>query len=330
MKIFIPGAGGKVLHIKCLQELPSVQSVVISDIHPWAYGHFVADASYLLPPFEDPQFLSQFVRVYERERFDVCLPLHDASLKLFSDQRDTLAKYPFLLAINSPDTIDLAADKLSLHRFFVRHSIPTPPMHTVADFQKLTNPKFPYYLKPRYIHLRGTERQMFMKLQDQYDVEHTLRRIGSRGDDFVIQEFVSGTEINIDFFCDAEGQVRSIVPLTRLAMGKSRAITRGEILVSNHRFDAAVEQIAAAVKFWGANQLQAFVDETGTTYFTEINARLSGSSVLVKAAGVNFFDYLVRMINGERIEIRQTPKPLTMTCWEQPHFYDRSPACRLS
>jgi hypothetical protein len=53
MRICIPAGGGKALHIRNLKEVPEVDRVIISEIDPWAYGNFVADASYILPRFDD-------------------------------------------------------------------------------------------------------------------------------------------------------------------------------------------------------------------------------------------------------------------------------------
>ena len=90
MKLFIPGAGGKVNHILNFQEHPDVEKVIISDIYPWTYGTFVADVAYQVPRFDDPTFFEVFDRIYQKERFDVCLPINDFSLYLFASHRENL------------------------------------------------------------------------------------------------------------------------------------------------------------------------------------------------------------------------------------------------
>ena len=64
MKIFIPGAGAKVHHIQNFREIPGVDEVIISDIYPWAYGNFVADRTYQLPLFEDPESVTSSAEVF--------------------------------------------------------------------------------------------------------------------------------------------------------------------------------------------------------------------------------------------------------------------------
>lgn len=56
------------------------------------------------------------------------------------------------------------------------------------------------------------------------------------------------------------------------------------------------------MKLWGADNAQAYVDRKGEVWFTEINGRFSGSSVLVREAGVDYFRYFVRLLRGEPVE----------------------------
>jgi len=327
MKIFIPGAGGKAQHIANFQELLAISEVITSDTHPWNYGNFVADRSYLLPPFASDEFWPEFEKVFAKEQFDVCLPLHDASLVLFSESRERLARFPFKLAMNQRKTINLIADKLATFNLFHEMGMQSPRMYTIDSFLSQPQRRFPYYLKPRFIHLRGTAAQLFMKIDDEDDLDYVLRKIRPRFADYVIQEFVEGTEINVDFFCDDAGVVQSVVPLKRQGMGTSRGITRGEILF-DERFEQQVRMVAQRVQFWGANQIQAFLTDDGEIHWIEINGRFSGSSVFVKEAGVNFFKYFVDLLQGNPIEIKETPRKLKMNCWEKPFFYTESPIIR--
>jgi len=320
MKIFIPAAGGKVLHIMNFQEVDEVERVIISEIDPWAYGNFVADASYLLPRFDEENFFEAFDRLYEKEMFDVCIPIHDVSLHLFSKERSRFSSYPFKLAINPEETINIVSDKLATYRFFIEHDIPTAKVFTIEEFMQLDSYSFPYYIKPRYIYMRGTKRQLYMLIEDEPDIEYVSKKIRGNEKEYVVQQYLSGTEINIDFFCDSHGEVKIIVPLKRLGMGISRGITRGEIIFTD-RFNEYVHRIARNMRLWGANNVQVYIESDGSLSFTEINGRFSGSSVLVKEAGVNFFYYFIKLLKGEEIEIHEKPSYLKMCSWEKPFFF---------
>ena len=81
---------------------------MISEIYPWAYGNFVADASYLLPRFDNPNFFRIFLQLYNIEKFDECIPFNDVALHIFSEERDLLENLPFILAINPLETVKIS------------------------------------------------------------------------------------------------------------------------------------------------------------------------------------------------------------------------------
>ncbi len=324
MKIFIPAGGGQIGHIKALQDLAEVSEVIISDAYEWPYGNFIADRSYRMPRFQDPDFWDNFEQIHAKEKFDVCLPLHDASLKLFSSKRDYLSRYPFFLALNSLETIDLISDKEKTHAFFIQHEIPTARQWVLSELAMTGPPELPVYIKPRNIALRGTSEQFYMKVEDKEDFEYALRKLEGREENYVVQQYLSGEEINLDIFCDGTGELKKVVALKRLAMGSNRGITRGEIIF-DERFEPFVKQICAAAKFWGANQIQAFVEPDGKILFTEINGRFSRSSVFVKEAGVNYFHYLIQLIKGNEITIEEKPRKLFMNSWDKHFYFEESP-----
>ena len=173
--------------------------------------------------------------------------------------------------------------------------------------------------------MRGTQKQLYMKLEDSFDLDYILKKIQTNQDDYVVQDFISGREINIDFFCDANGEVKSIVPLERQGMGLSRGITRGEMF-DDSRFDSYIYQMAEKLKFWGANNVQTYMDENENLTFTEINGRFSGSSIFVKEAGVNFFHYFIELLKGNPVEINEKPRYLRMASWEKPFFFTKTKA----
>ena len=325
MKVFIPGAGGKVQHLLNFKAVPEVSELVISDIYDWSYGNFVADRSYLLPKFEDPSFLDAVKGVHEIENFDVCIPLHDASLTLFSRNRSVV---PFDVALNGEEAIKLVADKIATATFFDSLGLRNSPIVSLSDYPIGEPLRSPQYVKPRHIHLRGTAKQFFMKVDDDCDLNYVREKLAGRESEFVIQEFIDGTEINIDFFCDENGEVRSAVPLKRLAMGSGRGISRG-VIIDDPRFRTLVEKVAAKIELFGANQLQVFVTPDDDLVCLELNGRLSGSTVLLKAAGIDFFDNTIRLIQGRSLSFPETTPPLHMTTWERPMFYHDSPAIEL-
>lgn len=321
MRLLIPGAGNKIFHIKDFQELEDVERVIITDIYPWTYGGKVADSAYLVPRFDDPDFFNAILKIYEKEKFDFLIPIHDYSLFIFSQRRDYLLKMPYKVIMNEKSIVDLISDKMNIYQFFTNNNILTPKTFTFDEFiDNHLDYEFPYYFKPRYINMRGTSKQFYMKIEDKYDLEYIKNKISSNRNSYLIQQFIDGVEVNVDFFCDLGGKLKSVVSLFRQEMGKTRGISRGEIFYDNNIIEIT-ENICEKIKFIGANQIQLFITDDKEYILTEINGRFSGSTVFVKEAGVNYFNYFIKMIKGEPIKIDEKPKLLKMNVWEAPFFY---------
>lgn len=84
--------------------------------------------------------------------------------------------------------------------------------------------------------------------------------------------------------------------------------------------------MAEKLKFWGANNVQTYMDENENLFFTEINGRFSGSSIFVKEAGVNFFHYFIELLKGNPVEINEKPCYLKMVSWEKLFFFTETKA----
>ncbi len=319
MRIFIPGAGGKVAHIQNFKAAPGVERVAISEIYEWTRGTFEADASYRLPRFDSADFFEAFDRVWEIEKFDFCIPIHDASLMHFSANRGRLDDAPYKVAMNCRETVDIISDKHAMYGFFRSAGIDTPRTVLLSEYRK--SPFYPAFIKPRYIDARGTERALFLRLDAPDPQTEAVLSSSLDGNLYVVQELVFGIEYNLDFFCDGEGALKSVVALKRLAMGSNRGISRGEI-VFDDRMEPIVAAVASRMRLVGANQLQVWELPGGRIVAMEVNGRFSGSSVFVREAGVDFFKYYIQMLRGEPIEIRERPRKLFMSTWEAPFYYE--------
>jgi carbamoyl-phosphate synthase large subunit len=325
VRILLPGAGAKSEHVTAFRAQSGVTAVVITDLDAWAPANFVADRSYLLPPFRHPACLEHLLRLCRVEEIDVTIPIHDASLRMISENRQRFVDLSVRLGISAPETIELASDKIAVHRFFEHHGVPTPGTWTLEQYLHQRQPCLPSYLKPRWIEMRGTPTGLYAQIDSRAELERIAVRLQGHEQDYVVQPLLRGTEINIDFFTDADGEPLAIVPVRRLAMGASRGIIRGET-APELDFEPWVSRIIRGTRFWGANQIQVFVCDDGELRFTEINPRFSGSSVLVRAAGADFFTASVALLRGEAPVFAAPIRHLRMTTRAEPIFYEESPA----
>ncbi len=322
MKIFLPGAGARM--IPPLKAVPGVGEVIVSTNDPWGAGVFLADRAYPLPAFEEPGCAEGVLAIYDRERFDACLPVLDSAVLFFARHRDRFRDAPFRLGMAEPDVIEMACDKVRMVEFLAGCGLPVPPTWTFAEYLAGPGCRPPCFLKPRFPEDRDFGRAVYVRLEDETDVGYWAKKLAGGLDRHVVQPVLEGQEFNINFFCDASGEVRSIVTIRVIENTPGGAILRGEI-VRDARFSGFVRSLAGAVRLWGANQLQSIVSPEGEISFVEINVRLSGSSPFVSAAGADEFANTVRLLRGEPVSFPGRVRPLRQTRWDHLQFFEGEP-----
>ena len=326
MKLFLPGVGNKIEHIRCFKNVMQIEKIIISDIYDWTFGAEVADIAYILPTYKDTEkYLYKLEKIYEKEKFDICIPIDDYALYFFSKNKNKLSNCLMSkIAINNSEIVELVSDKLSIYRFLHNLKMPTPQTFTLKDFLAFGNYEYPYFLKPRYINmLRAANRGFYFQISSDLDLDYIARKVVNHEDSYVVQKLLTGKEYNIDLFCDSEGVLKSYVVLEKLEMGLNRGITRGEIVLE-HPFHEYINIIVNSLKLYGANQIQAFITDTEKVVFTEINGRFSGSSVFVKAAGVDYFKAFIDLFSGKKVEINDKPSLLKMSTAQEHFYYNKS------
>lgn len=307
-----------------LKSVPGVRDVIVSTNDPWGAGGFLADRAYPLPRFDEAGCAESVLAIYERERFDACLPVLDSALLFFARHRNRFSDAPFRLGMSNPDVVEMACDKVRMIQFLANCGLPVPPTSTFGDFLAGPRTALPCFLKPRFPEDRDFGRAVYVRLGDETDVGYWAKKLAGGLDRHIVQPVLEGQEFNINFFCDASGGVRSIATIRMVNNTPGGAIARGEI-VEDGRFSKCVLSLAGAIRLWGANQLQAFVSPRGDICFVEINVRLSGTSPFVSAAGADEFANTVRLLRGEPVSFPERLRPLRMTRWDHLHFFEDIP-----
>lgn len=310
--------------IPALKAAPGVGEVIVSLDDTFGAGAFLADRAYLLPRFNEPGFAEGVISIYEHDRFDACVPVLDSALLFFARNRDRFRDAPFSVAMCDPEAVELACDKVRLLRFLESCGLRVPTTQTFAEYLGAPAQAPPCFLKPRYPEDRDFGRAVYAGLEDTADVEYWATKLACVLDRYLVQPRLSGDELNIDFFCDASGDVRATVVLRRIAGEPGCALSRGQI-VPGDSFADSVRAVAGSIRLWGANQLQAMVSPDGTFCITELNVRLTADSPFVQAAGMDYFEATVRLLRGQPISFPEGPRPLCLTQWDHAHFFGESP-----
>lgn len=303
MRILIPTAGNRSLLISAFREQDQVERVITTEIDELAPGNYSADKVYDVPRSSDPKFLGILESICQNENINLLVPLADLDLVRFTKERERFEKLGVKVLAVPEHTLDLSMDKLLSFNLFRQLEIPTPNTKTLAEaIQELSLVKYPVYLKPRYAAMKNSPRYFFKLLEDIDDLQYYCRKLAGQEEDYLLQDpLMLGREINVDFFVQ-NGQLKRLVPLYRLKAGDGGGIIRGKTIPCDRRIHEYVEKLVSELEFYGAANIQLFAFEDGRLLVTEINPRFSNSSALVvRPAGVDFFDLTLKMLKNEVI-----------------------------
>ena len=107
---------------------------------------------------------------------------------LFSKNRNYLSKMPYKTIINKTEVIDVIADKLKTYEFLMENRLDSPDTVLLSKYLKTSSRvEKQFFLKPRYIAMRGTSRQLFIKIEDQVGLDYIKQKLSSYHEDYVVK-----------------------------------------------------------------------------------------------------------------------------------------------
>jgi carbamoyl-phosphate synthase large subunit len=116
----------------------------------------------------------------------------------------------------------------------------------------------------------------------------------------IVQQFITGTEINIAVLGDGKGNTISSIPMRKLYITDKGKAWAGITLEDETLIDLA-KKFVAATHWKGGCELEIMRTADGTPYIMEINPRFPAWIYLTAAAGQNQPAALARMALGETV-----------------------------
>jgi carbamoyl-phosphate synthase large subunit len=220
-------------------------------------------------------------------------------------------------------------DKLATYKTLDRIGLPCALTFEIAEWEDATRTvSFPLILKPRCADLKAVTDYKIRKIGCMEELKEAIRGMEGKENQYVVQEYLEGTELTIDFFCDRDGKVISVVPGERLsALSKAFSEDGGAIDQGRTFHDPQIEQLvcnaAQSIRYFGPANFQGYRTKNGIFKFTENNPRFTGASVMTRAAGRDFFQWSIDLISGKKISLpKEDFRDINMSSWLSPIFFN--------
>lgn len=275
--------------------------VFAADASVHAPALWEADAAFVLPLLDDPDYLDRLLAICREQHVDLLISLNDHELPLIARHRDRFRAVGTLPVISSPTVVETCYDKWRSFMFLEANGIPTA--HTYCSLAAARDAlasgeiTFPLIVKPRW----GSGSCGIEQARD--DAELTLIHalaMQRAGPSILIQERLGGEEYGLDVINDLEGRYAATLAKRKLVMRSGE--TDRAITVCHAGLERLGARLSGALGHIGNLDCDVFVSGE-TCVVLEMNPRFGGGYPFAHAAGANLPAALLAWARGE------TPDP---------------------
>lgn len=253
------------------------------------HGRFVYE-TYIegLPVIDDDSIIPHLSGLVSEYKFDAIYPTMDKVIwKLKSNESALDCK---VIASDS-STTEICLSKRKTYE----------TLHSVVNIPKIFNPpeeitSFPVFVKPDIGYgSRGVSKVNSKKELNCFFNSRLLS-------DYVVTEYLPGTEYTVDCFTDRLGNLLFVGPRIRGRINNGISVYTKPIIENASMFEEIAIKINQTIKFNGAWFFQVKKSTNESLVVMEIASRLGGSSSLFRGIGVNFA--LLSLFNTFNIDVK--------------------------
>lgn len=293
-----PGPGIPVIRALKLSTCFNVRIIGLSyeTLEPGLYMHDLVDKSYSIPlPSAGYQaLLERLLYIHSIENINLVIPNFDAELHSFIRISEVLRSHGILSFLPSQEVFD-SRHKSVLQEFGKKYDVKVPfsqMIYSIDDFNKIeANFKYPLVVKGKYYDasIAATREQAisyFYKISSKWGLP------------IIIQEFVSGTEVNVTAIGDGKGKCIGAVSMRKLYITDKGKAWSG-VSLEDPKLVEISNRVIENSKWRGGCELEFIKTKQDDYYLLEMNPRFPAWVFLAVGCGQNHPEALVKMALGE-------------------------------
>ena len=286
--------------------------VTATDASSLAPALYAADAAYVVPRIDAPDYIDRILDICDRERIRGICSLIDPELSLIARNRERFVEAGATPVVSSYELCEASLDKVRMAEIFKEHGLKTAREYLTWDAfvsaRAAGDPAtaYPVFVKPRH----GSASIGINHISD----DSLLRAVMDTDPDMMIQECMHGQEYGADVYIDMlSGRCTHIFLKKKLKMRAGE--TDKSVSVKLPALFDVIMDFVEEVGFRGVIDIDLFHDEAQDTwYFSEVNPRFGGGYPHAYACGVDIPSAIVRNIHGveNRVQIGEYEEGVCM------------------
>jgi len=264
--------------------------VFAGDIDGLAPSLYVADEAIKLPRITDDSYIDFLLNLVAEKGIKLIVPTIDTELPMLAANNTSFLELGCMVATSDIGFVKVCQDKWVTVEYFSKAGIRVPTSWLPDNYEGVPNEIF---IKPR----NGSASINTFKTAKQ-----ELQQIISRVPNAIIQEYLPYDEITVDALMDFSGNLIHYVPRIRIRTVGGESIQG--CTVSDLALRPFLLKLFDQIKNLGGKgpaTVQIFLSPEGPI-LSEINPRFGGGFPLGLAAGGNYPEWLVRMVEGKTVE----------------------------
>lgn len=298
-----PGPGIPVIRALKESSFFNVRIIGLSyeTLEPGLYMTDLVDKSYQIPlPSAGIEVLLERLRyINEKEHLQVIIPNFDSELHNFIKIAKQLDN-EFKIATCLPTFEQFESRQKSvLNEFGDKYDIKVPLSKTLFSVAELTNIEkefsYPLVVKGRYYDAfiasdLAQATAYFHKISNQWGLP------------VVVQEFVTGTEVNVTAIGDGKGLCLGAVPMRKLYITDKGKAWAG-VSLEDDKLISISRKVVEKLQWKGGCELEFIKSKSGEYYLLEMNPRFPAWVYLAVACGQNHPETLLKLALGYPVTI---------------------------
>ncbi|MBZ4661740.1 MAG: hypothetical protein JG779_894 [Thermotoga sp.] len=230
---------------------------------------------------EEENFIDQLIKILNREKIDIYIPVHSDECRIVSKHQGEISKRSHAKFMISPyETFKELDNKANAYRALKEIGLKTPKVYeSPSDVTE-----FPVAVKPAV----GSGSKKFFVCKTKEELEF----VNKAYKDVLIMEYLEGKEYTVDTFFNREGKLITYNQRTRIkTLGGAAIISENDFSVDVRE---QIEKIASRYKIIGPANFQFFLTPNNDVVFTDINLRFaSGGLPLSVVSGADIVKLLI-------------------------------------
>lgn len=299
MNILFCSAGRRVELLKDFRRsMTSDEHIVTTDISPLAPALYVADTHYIVPRFNDPEYLDTILDICKKEKINAVTTLIDPEIEFLAKNREHFKKIDVEVLAPYEDTAELCFDKYKMFQFLRSNGIST--VDTWGDYGSAIQAvacgqlSFPVFVKPR----TGSGSVGARKVED----AETLKQLFESDPSLIVQRLMQCVDLDADVYIDTISH-EAVSAFSKRKLETKIGGASKTISFKDEKLFAFIREIVKTLHFHGPVDMDFFCQD-GTYYLSEVNPRFGGAYLHAYGAGVDFVKLIRNNLNG----IANTPE----------------------